>query len=218
MKHIFVTHTTICLLPLSLIALFIINNSHAESQTLQVDPSVTKYILIWLGQGDTIQFSMSVSGGSGNDIDLTIENPNFETVSKLRVSGSYSNSFTSHVAGNYKFSFGNTFSIFSSKQVQFYYDITHPQSSSLGASGSEIVGWIILAAIIIIPIVAVILIVKRIKRRKSVRSTEIHYENKSHEDLKLKEQNAKALDILRNRLAKGEITREEYDRLSKEFV
>ncbi len=44
-------------------------------------------------------------------------------------------------------------------------------------------------------------VVKSIKRRKSVRSTQMHYETKPPEDPKLKEQNAKALDILKNRFS-----------------
>ena len=211
-----VGYAIICILSVSLIVPFIIHNSYAESETIQVDPGVTKYLLIYLGQGDTIQFSMSVSGGSGNDADLTIENPNFETISKLRVSQSYSNSLTSYASGNYKFSFGNTFSVVSSKQVQFSYNIIHPPSSSYDSSGGQAIGWIIFAAIVIIPIVVVISIVKRIKRRKAMPNKVI--DHKAPEDPKVKEHNTKALDILKNRLAKGEIGKEEYDRLSKEFL
>lgn len=43
-------------------------------------------------------------------------------------------------------------------------------------------------------------------------------ETKNDESSEINEQNAKSLKILKERLAKGEITKEEYDELKKEFT
>ena len=214
MKHFAILLTILLVLPLVFYGN--INNAFGESQSFQVRPGETKYLVIYLDQGDTIQFSVSVVGGSGDDIDLTIENPNFETVSKARISGSYNYGFTSDLSGNYKFSFGNTFSIISSKEVEFSYDVTKPAQGGSYSTSSTIVGLVVFIAIIVVPIVVGISLYKKRKKKESLK-TSMENESSVREDPKLQEQNQKALDILKSRLAKGEISKAEFDELRKEF-
>jgi hypothetical protein len=70
--------------------------------------------------------SLNISGGSGNDINLGITNPDGNSVFNQRVSGVYnSQTFVATKSGFYTFGFDNSFSTISSKSVTGNLRITH---------------------------------------------------------------------------------------------
>lgn len=67
--------------------------------------------------------SISVSGGSGNDINLYVTNPNGNTILSYDRATQTSFSFTASTTGSYTMHFDNSFSWFSSKSVTLNYTI-----------------------------------------------------------------------------------------------
>lgn len=90
-----------------------------------VDPAHT---IVWtanLGQSDQFSGSMSISGGSGNDINFWVTDPaGSVVVNQGRVSQGTSFAFTASMSGGYTLHFDNSFSLFSGKLVTLTYDIT----------------------------------------------------------------------------------------------
>lgn len=70
--------------------------------------------------------------------------------------------------------------------------------------------WIAIAGIIIGVVVAAV-------RRKKKKKVEIGLEDVGSNSEQTQDQNKKALSILKERLAKGEISKEEYEKLKEEF-
>jgi uncharacterized membrane protein len=70
----------------------------------------------------------------------------------------------------------------------------------------------ILALIILIPLIAIFVI----KKRKNG-NIETKHDIKNTSSKIINEQNTKSMNILKERLAKGEISKYEYDELKKEF-
>jgi len=96
--------------------------------------------------------------------------------------------------------------------VDFSYEIIHkPQSQ-----GSFDYGGILVLILIVIGIVGVIAVVKRRKRKQQIHETKPS-DKKIDSKVEI-EQNASALNILKGRLARGEISKDEYDKLKKEFT
>ena len=70
--------------------------------------------------------ALNISGGSNNDINLDITNPDGNSVFSQRVSGAYnSQSFVATKSGFYTFTFDNSFSVISSKSVTGNLNIAH---------------------------------------------------------------------------------------------
>ncbi len=70
--------------------------------------------------------TLNISGGSNNDINLEITNPDGNSVFSQRVSGTYnSQSFVATKSGLYGFTFDNSFSVLASKSVTGTLNITH---------------------------------------------------------------------------------------------
>ena len=76
-----------------------------------------------LNAGDSVSGSLSVVGGSGNDINFQVTDPNGNTlVSYSRVTGT-SFSFSASMTGTYTMTFDNSFSLISSKSVTLNYSV-----------------------------------------------------------------------------------------------
>ncbi len=146
-----VTLTVLAILFLSL-PLVLVGASQVE--TAQVEALSSSGWVINLDSGDSFSGSLSISGGSGNDIDFSITDPQGTTIVGLgRVSQGRTFDFTADQSGAYTFHLDNTFSVFSSKTVSMSYDVTHPFLG--GTSGNLLVP--ILVVVIVIVIVVVIL-------------------------------------------------------------
>jgi len=101
-----------------------INAVSAVSRTIYVDAEQEKVESISLKVDDEVSGRISVVGGSNNDIDFNITDPNGEAVvPKERVSVKDFR-FTASKEGTYKLHFDNSFST-ERKTVTFNYDVRH---------------------------------------------------------------------------------------------
>jgi hypothetical protein len=154
---------SITLISLVLLSAFLAFASAAETFTV---PNFSIHtVTLDLNQGDTVTGSVSVSGGSGNDINLIIQEPDGSIVATYTQITSSSFSFTASQKGTYKLIFDNTFSLLTSKSVTLDYSVNSPSSSLIIA---------VVAAIIIVVVIAAIVVVK--KRSKANTTTPATYQ------------------------------------------
>lgn len=124
MKNKFLLALGITAILLSVVA-FSVKASNVE--TVQVSPLHEQMLIFNLKTGQRFTGSLAISGGSGNDIDFSITDPQGTTILNLgRVSQGRSFDFTAQASGAYTFHFGNGFSLLSSKTVNLTYDIGLP--------------------------------------------------------------------------------------------
>jgi len=139
----------------------------SQVEVVQVDPLTQKMLTFNLNDGQKFTGSLAVSGGSGNDIDFWITDPQGTTILNLgRVSQGKTFEFTAQGSGAYTFHFSNTFSLFSSKTVNLSYDIGNP---ILG--GIDFGLLLIIIAVIILAIALVVLAIV-LSHRKSTSKTD----------------------------------------------
>ncbi len=96
-------------------------NVFAETKDITVAARSFEQVQIFLNQGDELRYSIGVSGGSNDDIDLTIFMPDGDNKSGL-VYEKFSGSFIAASSGTHVFSFDNTFSLVSNKFISFSYE------------------------------------------------------------------------------------------------
>jgi hypothetical protein len=130
-----------------------------------VPPLSSLSLRINLGRGYPCSFSVYIKGGSGNDINLRIINPEGRIIYDLgRVSNETSFKFYADKPGNYTIILDNEFSVFSSKGVNVYQgNITF---SSFEFAGLSINIWAIIILIIISLVVLMTFVVWLRKRKK----------------------------------------------------
>jgi len=114
-----------------------IETAYAYSTTNITVPAGSKYTL-WadLNAGDRFQVSISVSGGTNDDVYLSITDPSGNTLISGRVVQQYGTEIVADVAGRYSFEFDNSISTVSDKAVSFSYQ-TIPQSENPNTSGAN---------------------------------------------------------------------------------
>ncbi len=101
-----------------------INAVSAVSRTISVDAGEEKVESVSLKLDDEVSGRVSVVGGSNNDIDFYITDPNGDAVvPKERISVK-DFSFSASKEGTYKLQFDNSFST-DPKTVTFNYDVRH---------------------------------------------------------------------------------------------
>ncbi len=134
--------------------LLISNIKATDVKTLTVQPLSKGTIIIQINQGVIFKGSLAISGGSGNDIDFWITNPEGQTIKDLkRVNEGEEFQFESEKAGAYTLHFDNGFSLLSSKIVTITFNI-ELQTTSL-------VFLIIAMVTIFVVAVVVVLLLKR---------------------------------------------------------
>ena len=107
------------------IGLSFANASNVE--VIQVDALTEKTLTFNLNNGQKFTGSLAVSGGSGNDIDFWVTDPQGTKIVDLgRVTQGKTFQFTAQTSGAYAFHFSNGFSLLSSKTVDLTYDIGLP--------------------------------------------------------------------------------------------
>jgi len=204
--------------------LSIIPDSFAETEKLTVSPGNAESLRFYLEDGDRIKFWIAVSGGANDDVNISIKNPNGGIENQGLLKESFNDELLATTTGTYYFEFDNTFSLVSTKYVTFDYQIIKkpipiPSATSYGGGGGggEWLLLIIIGAAIGIPIVIWKKKKGKTREDKPEEFTKLEEDIKSEEKEQISSQNEKALKILKERLAKGEISKKEYDELKKEF-
>jgi preprotein translocase subunit SecG len=140
----------------------LVNASQVSS--INVDAGYSNTLTYNLDSGQRFSGSISISGGSGNDVNFWVTNPQgAKIVNSGRVSGGTSFDFTAQSSGAYTLHFDNAFSIFSSKSVQLTYDVTSPSGGLTGGSGLSLT--LIIAVFAIAFILVLIIFVIALSRR-----------------------------------------------------
>ncbi|MCJ7761543.1 emp24/gp25L/p24 family protein [Candidatus Bathyarchaeota archaeon] len=137
-------------------------------EVVSVGPLATRTLTFNLNQGQRFSGSLSISGGSGNDIDFWVTNSVGATILNLgRVSQGRQFAFTADRDGGYTLHFGNTFSLISTKTVTLTYDVALDWSAPmvLGISPYSLLA-IVLATVIIVVGVLVIVRISRKDKQK----------------------------------------------------
>ena len=130
----------------------------AGTETFTVSPLSTVVRTVGLSEGDKVSGSITVSGGTGNDIDFYVTDPNGTTILHYDRATQTSFSFTASTTGTYTMHFDNRFSLLSSKSVTLDHTIT---KAILGLAPEV---FYLLVIIIVIVILAVV--VFAIRRKK----------------------------------------------------
>ena len=147
--------------PLIFVILLVAMTGYAKAgtETFTVPASQEVVRTVGLSAGD------KVSGGSGNDINFYVTDPDGNTILRYDRATQTSFSFTASTTGTYTLHFDNSFSWFSSKSVTLDYTITKP---ILGLAPEL---FYLLVIIVVIVIVAII-VAFGLKRRKPVTQTQ----------------------------------------------
>ena len=135
----------------------------AGTETFTVPPPQEIVRTISLDEGDKVSGSINVSGGSGNDINFYVTNPNGDTILTYDRTTQTCFSFTASTAGSYTMHFDNSFTVFSSKTVTLDYTITEP---IFGLPPQQFYFLVFLVIVIVASIVAF-----GLKRRKPATQT-----------------------------------------------
>ena len=118
-----------------------------QTESTTVNAGEQKILTFNLSEGDKFSGSLSISGGSGNDVNFWVTDPNGNTIiNSGRVSQGRTFDFTAEKNGAYALHFDNSFSIFSSKFVSLSYDVEREIIPSLT---TDSLIWIILVVVII---------------------------------------------------------------------
>lgn len=116
--------------------------------TYSISPGNSVYLTYNLRNGTIIRATMTISGGSGDDINFYIRNSAGNTVlNPGRVSDTYSYYFTAQKGDNYRVYMDNSFSIISTKTVYyrvieaFYTDINYGPRTTYSTLG-QVYSWL----------------------------------------------------------------------------
>jgi hypothetical protein len=136
--------------------------SASQVKVIQVSPLTEQMLIFNLDSRQKFTGSLAISGGSGNDIDFWITDPQGTTILNLgRISQGRSFDFTAQASGAYTFHFSNTFSVLSSKTVNLTYDVGLPTIFGMDLETLLIIIGVIVALLFVILALAVAL-----RRRK----------------------------------------------------
>jgi hypothetical protein len=150
---------------LSVVAFSFVKASSVE--TVQVSPLSWKSLIFNLNTGQKFTGSLSISGGSGNDVNFRITDPQGTTILDLgRVSQGKSFDFTAQASGAYTFYFDNTFSLLSTKTVSLTYDVGLPT-----VFGMDLGLFLIIIGVIVVLLLLVVSLAVVRYRKKNLSKT-----------------------------------------------
>jgi len=122
----------IIIIVLSITSISLVN---AATEVLTVPAGVKNTRTLYLDNGDKLSGSISVSGGSGNDINFQIQDPSGVIITSYSRTTSTSFSFNADKAGTYTMIFDNSFSLITSKRVTLSTNIEKPMIPGTNAGG-----------------------------------------------------------------------------------
>jgi hypothetical protein len=131
-----------------------------EVETFNIDADHEKIFTLNLNAGMNIEGSISVTGGSGDDIDFWVTDPAGNKILDFgRVSQGTHFEFAANEDGAYSFHFDNSFSVLSTKNVVLTYEIT--------ISGLNLTQMLLLLILVVAMIVVgIVVILKRGKKKR----------------------------------------------------
>lgn len=134
----------------------------AQVQNCTADAGNQCILVFNLNNGDQVSGSVSVTGGSGNDVNFWITSPTGATVyNSQRVSGGTTFTLSANEAGAYTLHFDNSFSLFSSKQVTVSYDV----STTLIPGSSPVTSYVVVAVVVVLLVALYLALRKRGKKQ-----------------------------------------------------
>lgn len=142
------------MLPLILLSLSLIIGI-AKAETFTVPPLQEVTRSVGLSDGDRVSGSISVVGGSGNDVNFYVRDPNGNTVLSYDRVTQTGFSFSASITGTYVMHFDNSFSLLSSKSVTLDYTVT---KSILGISQEYFLALVVIVIVVIIVVIAIVLV------------------------------------------------------------
>jgi len=164
LKNRFLLTLGITAILLSVVA-FSVKASSVE--TVQVGALSEQMLIFNLKTGQKFTGSLAVSGGSGNDIDFWVTDPQGTTILNLgRVSQGKSFDFTAQTSGAFTFHFSNSFSLLSSKTVSLTYDIGLPS-----VFGIDFGTLLIIIGVVVILLFVIVALAVALNRRKRTSKT-----------------------------------------------
>jgi len=107
-----------------------VNIVQAKPEVFTVPPGEEIKRWVWLKEEDELSGKITVLGGSGNDVNFYITDPNGNTILRKDRATRTSFSFKAKITGSYILHFDNTFSWFSSKTVTLEHTISRPSRLS----------------------------------------------------------------------------------------
>ena len=132
------------------------------NETFTVPPWQEVVRTVTLKEGDTLSGRINVSGGSGNDINFYVTDPDGNTILRYDRASSTSFSFTASKTGIYTLHFDNSFSIISSKSVTLEYSV-----KTLIFGIPQDIFYLILSLIVIVLVILVIAVILRRHKPKA---------------------------------------------------
>jgi hypothetical protein len=136
-------------------------------ETVQVGALSEQMLVFNLKRGQKFTGSLAISGGSGNDINFWVADPQGTTILNLgRVSQGKSFDFTAQSSGAYTFHFDNSFSLLSSKTVSLTYDIGLPS-----IFGIDLGTFLIIIGVVVILLFMIVALAVALNRRKRTAKT-----------------------------------------------
>jgi hypothetical protein len=161
-KHIF-----------ALILFFVLTGSlltvFANSSTaFTVPPLSQKTVNVNLNQGDSVNGTFSVTGGTGTGVDFIVTDPKGKELLSSNFTSAQSFSFSAKINGTYMMSFDNSFcSCEGGKNVTLEYSVSNSGGASVEDASSEglpvISALVLTVAIAAVAVVAVVFLIRRPK-------------------------------------------------------
>jgi len=150
--------------------------AHA-AQTFTVPPGSKQAVNVNLNQGDSVNGTISVSGGTGTGVDFTVTDPNGKELLSYNYTSYTGFSFSASINGTYILGFDNSFcSCFGGKNVTLDYSVNDKpvQASIQDKSNGEFPTDIALIVVIVIVAISAIIILMRRQTANTNNGTASH--------------------------------------------
>jgi hypothetical protein len=158
-------HLIITAILLSSVAFTFVGASQVESYS--VGPGYTEIVPINLDSGQKFTGSLAITGGSGNDINFWVTDPQGTSIlNQGRVSQGTTFEFTAQSSGAYTLHFDNSFSLLSSKAVVLTYDISSPT-----VFGVDFGLLLTIIGVVVILLIVIVALAVALHRRKRISKT-----------------------------------------------